>query len=641
MSEILLYYERVNPTTWVYLSSLLIIALFFKFNRLWSVRNLDLIGLILLAPGLLFVIYGQEKEALGYEQAGYIWLFSIDGLFLVRMLLDPMMVRRPLLEPNLSVGGMTFLGLSLLIFLMANVVTDRQSVKHFKVEAANAVAPTDTAEPKPADQPVADQPERSPPEQPLVLYGPGYPWVFEIFQLPTRFLFETDNKAQSAASDQERDSQRLIRLATVRTVAIFSHLAIVLGLVVVGYRHFDNIRTGIAAAVLYLLLPYTAILTGQYMAVHVGQVYHVLLAALLVWAIVMYRRPLISGILLGSAIGMFYYPIFLLPLWCSFYWQRGALAVWRRRNRHVGVIGGPFVFPSVQRFIFERPATDVRLDLSPDGAPARVLGTAVQLLGVPHSGAGDVCGHVHHAGGLACAEKPRHVDELFDGGNAGHTVLARFGRRTTDGLVFAAVAVDHFPTEFGRPHRAIGIGRVVVHPPQEQSRGLRQSIKPPDVHRRQRPCLLLSFSAPVLIDRSSATSRSVPICQAGYTVYPVNPKGGEVEGLTAYTSLAEVPAGKLDRISVYLPPHVGLKALDEIAARGCDELWLNPGTRQPGSRRESQQAWIERDPRVQHHRRGNQSVVVARLAANRFAQSRRTSIVEDDFCEAYQVFHAF
>ncbi len=145
MSEILVYYERVSPTTWVYLSSLLIIALFFKFNRLWSVRNLDLIGLILLAPGLLFVIYGQEKEMLGYEQAGYIWLFIIDGLFLVRMLLDPMMVRRPLLEPNLSVGGMTFLGLSLLVFLMANVVTDKSAVKQLKTDAASMSAPAEVA----------------------------------------------------------------------------------------------------------------------------------------------------------------------------------------------------------------------------------------------------------------------------------------------------------------------------------------------------------------------------------------------------------------------------------------------------------------------------------------------------------------
>ena len=64
----------------------------------------------------------------------------------------------------------------------------------------------------------------------------------------------------------------------------------------------------------------------------------------------------------------------------------------------------------------------------------------------------------------------------------------------------------------------------------------------------------------------------------GYDVYPVNPKGGEIEGLPVYKSLAEIPPGKLTRISVYLPPALGLKLLPEIAARGCDELWLNPGS---------------------------------------------------------------
>jgi len=65
----------------------------------------------------------------------------------------------------------------------------------------------------------------------------------------------------------------------------------------------------------------------------------------------------------------------------------------------------------------------------------------------------------------------------------------------------------------------------------------------------------------------------------GFEVYPVNPKGGEVEGLPVYKSLTEIPADvKLDRVSVYLPPAVGLKAVPEIAKRGCDELWLNPGS---------------------------------------------------------------
>ena len=67
----------------------------------------------------------------------------------------------------------------------------------------------------------------------------------------------------------------------------------------------------------------------------------------------------------------------------------------------------------------------------------------------------------------------------------------------------------------------------------------------------------------------------------GFEVFPVNPKGGEIEGLTVYRSLAEIPPGRLKRISVYLPPRLVLEMLPEIAARGCDEFWLNPGSESP------------------------------------------------------------
>ncbi len=80
-------------------------------------------------------------------------------------------------------------------------------------------------------------------------------------------------------------------------------------------------------------------------------------------------------------------------------------------------------------------------------------------------------------------------------------------------------------------------------------------------------------------DRSKFGNKSVRAhLQQGYDVYPVNPRGGEIEGLTAYESLADVPVDKLTRISVYLPPQIGLKVMEEIAAKGCDELWLNPGS---------------------------------------------------------------
>jgi len=81
-------------------------------------------------------------------------------------------------------------------------------------------------------------------------------------------------------------------------------------------------------------------------------------------------------------------------------------------------------------------------------------------------------------------------------------------------------------------------------------------------------------------DRSKFGNKAIRAFLAqGYIVYPVNPKGGEVEGLPVRQSLADIPPDiKLDRISVYLPPAVGLKMLPQIAARGCNELWLNPGS---------------------------------------------------------------
>ena len=79
-------------------------------------------------------------------------------------------------------------------------------------------------------------------------------------------------------------------------------------------------------------------------------------------------------------------------------------------------------------------------------------------------------------------------------------------------------------------------------------------------------------------DRNKFGNKAVrAYLQQGYTVYPVNPTAAEVEGLPTYKSIADIP-GRPNLISVYLPPPVVLKVLPDIAAKGCDELWLNPGT---------------------------------------------------------------
>jgi hypothetical protein len=79
-------------------------------------------------------------------------------------------------------------------------------------------------------------------------------------------------------------------------------------------------------------------------------------------------------------------------------------------------------------------------------------------------------------------------------------------------------------------------------------------------------------------DRAKYGNKAVRAFQKqGYTVYPVNVREAEIEGLPAFKSIGEVPV-RPQMVSVYLPPPVLLKILPDIAAKGCDELWLNPGT---------------------------------------------------------------
>jgi predicted CoA-binding protein len=80
-------------------------------------------------------------------------------------------------------------------------------------------------------------------------------------------------------------------------------------------------------------------------------------------------------------------------------------------------------------------------------------------------------------------------------------------------------------------------------------------------------------------DRSKFGNQSLHAHQQqGYEVFPVNPKGGTIEGLTVYPTIEAVPCDALDRVSLYVPPAVGLTLVAAIAAKGCRELWLNPGS---------------------------------------------------------------
>jgi hypothetical protein len=337
MNEFPFGYEKIGPASWAYLSGILALTLFFKFNRFLSLRNLDLLLLLLLSPGLVLVIVNEaawreyrvqaaevaattagtdspsfaaaeprealpddamplaEKKLMRRARAGYIWLFSVGSLLLARMLLDPVLIRRPLLEPNLSVGGLTFLVCCQLVFLVAQILQRDPE-------------PEELAGPRDALEMV--QGNAADVARDFRQYGPGLGIIHLIPVLPTYFAGE---RAASPMTSTEMEVEAKV-IAII--VAILLQLVIVFGLIYIGKRHFGDSHVGLGMAALHLMLPYT----DQFG----GHVLHILPAALLIWAIAVYRRPVLAGILIGLVAGVTYYPLFLLPLWFSFYWERGA-----------------------------------------------------------------------------------------------------------------------------------------------------------------------------------------------------------------------------------------------------------------------------------------------------------------------------
>lgn len=324
MEGILGGFQRPDGWTWFYLSALLMLAIYFRFSRVLSLRNWDVIALFLGVPGLLMInqvelrlrqpdgarpgqvaagdnrpadSIGKQISALDdglFRQLriGYAWLFAFSGYWLVRCLIDLMLERRPRLEPNLNISGMAFLAVSLLSFLFyAILIKEPDPRGQQTVLAARRLL------------------EGAPPVESPRNVQPG-----------SMVLLAPVTAVGGALAGRLQDQSAGITLSdevvmVARTTAILCHLSILAGLITIGWRHFASPATGMGMATLYLLLPLTA--------VNIEKIDHLLPAVFLVWAVFFFRFPIVAGVHLALA-GLFYFPLFLLPLWTGFYWRRGA-----------------------------------------------------------------------------------------------------------------------------------------------------------------------------------------------------------------------------------------------------------------------------------------------------------------------------
>ena len=192
------------------------------------------------------------------------------GYFFARCLVDLTLVKRPALGPNLSFGGMAWLATALFACLLA-VAFNEPERPSYPAAADRVARCAERSRRWARKQPCRRWPARRAPD-----------WL-------------------------------------KRSFAGLCHLIVIVGLVLVAHRHFQDAAAGMAAAMFYFILPYTGL--------YVGQVHHVWPIVLIVWALVVYRTPTLAGVLLGVAAGTAYFPALIFPLWLSFYWRRGAGAL--------------------------------------------------------------------------------------------------------------------------------------------------------------------------------------------------------------------------------------------------------------------------------------------------------------------------
>lgn len=264
----------LSSEVWLFLSLLGCVTLFFKFSRFWSVRNLDLLLLFALAPGIMLLV-GNHLDR---PWIVYAWLFLGSALWLARCLLDLGLARRPLLEPNLNYSGLLCLSLGVLGLLLAETVT-------LPVEDGAARNP---AEPTGRE------------DRPRVAPGKDNPVVREVARmLPVPPSLK----------------RQLPHVIVSRVLASLAHIGLVVGLVAIGWRHFERPVTGMAMAACYLLLPYTRVAV-----VDSGQL---LSAALIIGAVFWHQRPAVAGFLIGLAAGWIPACLGLIVLWAGFFQGRG------------------------------------------------------------------------------------------------------------------------------------------------------------------------------------------------------------------------------------------------------------------------------------------------------------------------------
>jgi hypothetical protein len=280
------------------------------FRRPFSLRNLDLLSLLAIAPFLIGLWENQR--------AGFTTIYAITIYLFARMIVEVWRRRFPELSINLPPGALIFLLVLLygyhVLYIRAHGVDDAGiwatfGAQHMMQEGTWPYGHYDDGD----------------------TYGPALyalhiPFVAAI---PPMYTKGGETFPLRPGAFAEGVAYESMHFAAVKFTAALFDALILVSLILIG-RRIERPEVGLGAAVLYAASPYVIGGTGG----GLGWISHIFPTAATVFALLWIRRPVVSGLLLAIGAWALYYPAFLLPLWAGFHWGR-----WRRMAWFVGTVG--------------------------------------------------------------------------------------------------------------------------------------------------------------------------------------------------------------------------------------------------------------------------------------------------------------
>ncbi len=266
-----------------------------NFHRIISLRNVDILLLFSLCP-FLNVIWQEPGIA-------YTGIFVVTVLFLIRCV-AAIRIQNQLLEME-NIGNTRILYFILILLALYHVYKTYASGVDdsgiWSVAGAQYLYETGRL-------PYGTE------FGPNCVYGP----LMYLIHIPANILFLPNIMMNPEKGMVELGVYEQIEMRGAQTVVILMDFLALLGMYLIG-KKYGGIKTGMMLGLLYLLNPY---ILGMGGAFGLQQTSHITGIPFILFSFVFLSYPIATGLLLGIATGMLYYPVFLFPLWFGFYWKK-------------------------------------------------------------------------------------------------------------------------------------------------------------------------------------------------------------------------------------------------------------------------------------------------------------------------------